>query len=47
MAYVEDVQGVHYEELIGSTAVTPLLKKWYSVRSSFSKCCEKGYLACY
>lgn len=26
MAYVEDVQGVHYEELIGSTAVTPLLK---------------------
>lgn len=26
MAYVEDIQGVHYEELIGSTAVTPLLK---------------------
>lgn len=26
MAYIEEVQGTHYEELIGGTAVTPLLK---------------------
>lgn len=24
MAYIEEVQGVHYDELIGSTAVTPI-----------------------
>lgn len=26
MAYVEELQGVHYDELIGGTAVTPLIK---------------------
>lgn len=26
MAYVEELQGVHYDELIGGTAVTPIIK---------------------
>ncbi len=26
MAYIEEMQGVHYDELIGGTAITPLIK---------------------
>lgn len=44
MAYIEEVQGVHYDELIGGTAVTPLTKNGALANVAATTVVPKGTL---
>ncbi len=44
MAYVEEVQGVHYDELIGGTAVSPLTKNGALASVAAKAVVKKGTL---
>lgn len=44
MAYIEEVQGVHYDELIGGTAVTPLTKNGTLANVAATTVVPKGTL---